>query len=119
MVFLILKCNDFGKNGTWWTFRIFFIFSSWGRGGVVRGAKEGGGGGFIENPKEGVSQEMEGGEGKGWGVVCGEFFWGGGAKYIFSGPKFPPRVCRAARNVQLNKEPVRSQRYYLDRGEGC
>ena len=31
-------------------------------------------------------EEAGGGEGR-WGNVCGE---GGGAKYFFSGPKFPP-----------------------------
>ena len=32
-----------------------------------------------------------GGEARGREGVCGEFGEGGGAKYFFSGPKFPPR----------------------------
>ena len=32
------------------------------------------------------------GGGRGWEGVCREFRGGGGAKYFFSGPKFPPSL---------------------------
>ena len=63
---------------SWWTFRIFFIFSARGRGRGVRGAKKGWGVRFpIENPRRGGFSQERGAEGlRGWEAVCGEF--GGG-----------------------------------------
>ena len=75
------------KKGSWWTFRIFSIFSAQGsprcregRGGTAFHWKSQDVGGFSR--AGGVSSGREG--------VCGKFF-GGGAYYFFSGPKFPPR----------------------------
>ena len=53
---------------------------------------EGGGGGFLLKIPRGVSRAGGGGGGVSSGRegVCGDF-GGGGAKYFFSGPKFPPR----------------------------
>ena len=70
---------------TWWTFRIFFIFSARGGEGGPRRQKGGGRGQFfIENPRRGVSQERGGGGGlKGREGVCGE--WGGGLNIFFRG----------------------------------
>ena len=81
----------FGKNASWWTFRIFFIFFLLGGGEGGSRRRKGGEGGrvFIENPRRG-DQPGEGRGNRGAGrVSVGN--WGGGAKYFFSGPKFPPR----------------------------
>ena len=67
---------------TWWTFRIFFIFFRSGGGeGAVRGV---GREGFIENPRKGGGGPRGRGAGR---VSAGNS--AGGAKYFFSGPKFP------------------------------
>ena len=75
---------------------IFYFFLLGGGEGGVRGAGRGRGTIFIENPRRGGGfpggwgprGEGPRGEGPGgclWGIG------GGGAKYFFSGPKFPPR----------------------------
>ena len=75
---------------TWWTFRIFIIFFCSGEGkGAVRGVgRRGGGRFFIENPRGGGLPGGGAGGGEGPEGVCGDL--GGGGKYFFSGPKFPP-----------------------------
>ena len=73
------KCSE-----TWWTFRIFFIFSARGREGGVR-APGGGRGATLYGkiPGEGVSRVGGcGGEGPGG---CLRAILGGGAKYFFRG----------------------------------
>ena len=58
------------------------------------GGEGGGGRPVIENPQGGVSRA--GGEGSsGRERVCGDSFGGGGAKYFFSGPKFPPSIINS------------------------
>ena len=73
-----------------WTFRIFFIFFCSGEG---KGESEalGGGGGrfFIENLRRGGGV-LPAGRGGGGPGGCLRGIRGGGAKYFFSGPKFPP-----------------------------
>ena len=71
---------------------IIFFFSVRAReGGSGSDAPGRGGGGFIENPRGGVSRA-----GGGLGVRLGGCLRGiggvWGAKYFFSGPKFPPRI---------------------------
>ena len=74
---------------TWWTFRIFFIFSARGRGRKSPRRREGDRTIFYgKSHKGGGSLAGAGGEGVGG---CLRGIPGGGAKYFFSGPKFPPR----------------------------
>ena len=42
------------------------------------------------------------GGGRRWGNVCGGWR-GGGAKYFFSGPKFPPRIATVTRECSCQK----------------
>ena len=58
---------------TWWTFRIFFIFSAWGSGRGSLRRREGGVDFFIENPRGGGSP--------GEGVSVAN--WGMGGRLIF------------------------------------
>ena len=70
---------------------IFYFFCSGEGKGSPRCQERGGVGFFFLKSQEGgFSQDREGGgAGRGWEGVCGEiFFFGGGAKYFFSGPKF-------------------------------
>ena len=73
-------------------FGYFLFFSDRGRGRGVRGARKGvrGVGFSLKIPGGGVCRERGGGGGgrRGAGSLQG---MGGGAKYFFSGPKFPPR----------------------------
>ena len=68
---------------------IFYFFCS----GEGKGEAPGGGGGgefLLKIPGKGRGFPGgwgRGGQGAGW-VFAG--IWGGGAKYLFSGPKFPP-----------------------------
>ena len=81
---------------TWWTFRIFLIFSARGEGKGEFEAPGGGGGRiFIENPRRGGSPGRGGEGGRGAGRVSARNSGGGGAKYFFSGPKRPPRRIQA------------------------
>ena len=80
-------------NVAWWTFRIFFIFFCLGEGKGESEAPGAGGGGDIVLKIPGGGGGLpggwrRGGEGPG-GCLRGI---GGGAKYFFSGPKFPPRL---------------------------
>ena len=87
---------------TWRTFRIFLFFFGSGRGGGVSEAAGRGGVGrfFIECPTRGG-----GGEGPGGCLRrIGDFF-GGGAKYFFSGPKCPPRLSVTQLLRVLSSEP--------------
>ena len=87
--------NCFGHNfyftalGGRFGYFLFFLLGG-GEGGV-QGAGRGGREIFYGKSQEagGVSRVGGGWGGDGSGV-CGEF--GGGAKYFFSGPKFPPRA---------------------------
>ena len=95
----LLRFSEFNRNfqqvgvsdkplvrgaGTWWAFRIFFIFSARGRGRGSSRRQEGRfslkipGGGGVRG-------------GRGAGRAPAGNFGGGGAKYFFSGPKCPPR----------------------------
>ena len=72
-------------------FSFFFLFGGGGKGGGVRG---GGRGGSVLIKNRGRGGGFRGG-GVGGGRALGECLWGGeggGGKYFFSGPKFPPRV---------------------------
>ena len=72
---------------------IFYFFCS-GEGKGVRGARKGvrGVGFLLKITGGGARREGEGGGGpRGWEGVCGELE-GGGAKYFFPGPKFPPSL---------------------------
>ena len=68
---------------------IFYFFCSGGGRGFEAPERGEGGRIFIENPTRGGSAGGEGGEGPGG---CLRGIGGGGGKYFFSGPKFPPRV---------------------------
>ena len=57
----------------------------------MRGGRGGGGTIFIENFRRGGSPGGGGG-GRGAGRVFAGNWVGGGGKYFFSGPKFPPRL---------------------------
>ena len=75
---------------SWWTFRYFLFFLLGGGEGESEAPGKGGGSDNllkIPSLRGGVSQE-EGAEGPGG---CLQRIWGGGVKYIFSGPEFPPR----------------------------
>ena len=64
-------------------------FSCSGEKGESEAPGKGGGSVFIENPRRGGGGFQEGEGSSGREGVCGElgnFFWGGGAKYFFSGP---------------------------------
>ena len=69
---------------TWWTFRIFFIFSARGGGRESPRRREGGGGEvLLKIPGGGGLQD---GRGRGAGrvsVANWGIFWGGEAKYFF------------------------------------
>ena len=56
----------------------------------VRGAGRGGDDFLLKSQERGVPRAGGGGGARAGRGVCGEF-GGGGAKYFFSGPKFPPR----------------------------
>ena len=76
---------------SWWTFRIFLIFSRRGGGKEESGAT---GRGrelfFIENPRR-VGRVLPSGRGgEGAGSVFARNLGGRGAKYFFPGPKLPP-----------------------------
>ena len=76
-----------------WTFRIFLMFFCSGEGKGESEAPGSGGGRFflLKIPGGGggggSTRRVRGA--RGWEGVDGEF--GGGAKYFFSGPNFPPR----------------------------
>ena len=75
--FLICLCSSI--NFSWWTFRIYFIFSLRGQGKRWSPTRQQKGVGCIENPRRGVSQLAKGG-GRGAGRVSAGNFrgWGGG-----------------------------------------
>ena len=78
---------------SWWTFRIFLIFSARGGGRGSLRRQEGGGFDFYGKSQEGGLQE---GEGPGGCLRrIGDFGAGGGLNIFFSGPKCPPRFVRA------------------------
>ena len=87
-------------------FDIFYFFLLGEGEGGVRGARRGAGSVFIENPTRGWGgfQEEEGPGG------ClrriGDFFWGGGAKYFFSGPKRPPRLYLRGKFPSERRKPT-------------
>ena len=88
-------CETKSKKGlsrhTWWTFRYFLFFFCSGRGKGEFEAGKGGGDRFLlKIPGGGVFSGQEGPRGREGLRRIGEFFWGGGAKYFFSGPKCPP-----------------------------
>ena len=70
----------------------YFYFSCLGEGKGESEAPGRGGGGqlFIENPTKGGALPGGGGCARGREGLQG--MWGGGGKYSFSGPKFPPRL---------------------------
>ena len=76
---------------TWWTFRIFFIFSARGGGRGSPRCQEGGGSVFIKKSNEGGGGLQDG---RGREGVCSELGTfgggGGGGKIFFWGPKCPP-----------------------------
>ena len=74
-------------------FGYFLFFSAGGEGkGCPRRRGRGGRGLFFEIPGGGGSLWRVGGGGaRGREGVCGGIVGGGGAKFFFSGPKFPPR----------------------------
>ena len=77
---------------------IFYFFLLGGGEGGVRGARRRGGRLFIENPRRGGGGVLqEGGGPRGQEGVCREF-GEGGAKYFFSGPKFPPSYIASLKN---------------------
>ena len=78
------------KGSSWWTFRIFFIFSARGRG-RGRGARKGlGGVSFLLTiPGGGSPRTEEEGGGRGAGMVSAGNLGGGGLNIFFSGPKCP------------------------------
>ena len=78
-----------GKCHSWWTFRIFFIFSARGGQRGAQGARSGGGRCFSEKPRRGAGFPGGGGaEGPGgwnWGI-----FEGGGRQNIYFGAFLRP-----------------------------
>ena len=73
---------EFNSSNTWWTFRIFFSFSAWGRG-RVRGARKGSVSFILKIPRGGGLPGEGAGGGQGTGISRG-----GGAKgptYLFGG----------------------------------
>ena len=95
------------KLGGRFGYFLFFFCSGEGKGpwGSLRRWEGGGGLVFIENPRRGgffrrggVSQDGGGGA-RGTGRVSAGN-WGGGAKYIFSGPKFPSRKTQVSQQAK-------------------
>ena len=82
---------------SWWTFRIFFIFSALGEGNVESEAAGGGVGPVFSWKSQGGGRgsPKKGGVGPGAARVSAASLggWGAWAKYCFSGPKFPPSSC--------------------------
>ena len=86
--FPYLFCGPLGRP-----FEYFFFFSARGGEEGVRGRGEAGGVGFsLKIPRGGGVASPGGGGAEGAGGCLRRIgdFWGGGAKYFFSGPKGPP-----------------------------
>ena len=72
-----------GNQITWWTLRIFFIFSARGEGRESPRRREGEGVVFFENPRRGGSPAWGGAEGPGGCLQRIGEFGGGGLNFFF------------------------------------
>ena len=97
----------------------FFFLLGGGRGRGVRGARKGWRVVFNWKSQEGgVPQERGGGGAEGPGGCLREFLGGGGgAKYFFSGLKFPPRVVYQTPVAAQNRTELRGSFLVLSQGK--